>query len=282
MAKVSIKELAEIEYHGADGITPTCLEAIARIIHFGSRIHKAQLLSRINDGFGSHAFLLTMEYDDLIVIGSGFASGYSGEGPRGLSTAIKLLLKHSVDIEEYEISHQMMDRLKAGCLLIKDLDWLEQERPVRPIRYRDYILERHKEYLEKHFPASINFGLIAPNLMDLALVFFQNPSHAIDTAYKRLEDTLRQRTGLLDESGSKLFSKAFLGDDSLLHWDDVSSNEHNSKANLFKAIFGAYRNPRAHREIDTDEKASLREFMLINELYLLEASAIPREIETYE
>ena len=42
------------------------------------------------------------------------------------------------------------------------------------------------------------------------------------------------------------------------------------------AVFLAYRNPRAHREILSDPREAVREFMLINQLYLLEATAEAR------
>jgi len=283
VAKINPKDLAEIEYHGSHGITSHCLDAVARLIHFGQRIYQTRLLSCVNDGFGTHALLLTMEYENLIVIKAGFASGYGGEGTRGLSTLLKLLQKHRTEIDEYDISPAMMERLNAGCLLQSDLEWLDEARYIRPQRYYDYILDRHhQEDLERYFPPSINFGLLDPRLMDVALDFFDNPGHAIDTAYKRLEDRLRKRTELPGESGNTLLTKAFQGDRSCLHWNDENSNEHNSKANLFKAVFGAYRNPRAHREVDADDKEALREFMLINELYLLEAKAVERVVAEVE
>jgi hypothetical protein len=44
---------------------------------------------------------------------------------------------------------------------------------------------------------------------------------------------------------------------------------------LFTHIFTAYRNERAHGEINKHYKMQIREFMLINELYLLENESIP-------
>jgi hypothetical protein len=76
----------------------------------------------------------------------------------------------------------------------------------------------------------------------------------------------------------KLFSKAFLGEESLLEWHDENQAEHNSKANLFKDIFGAFRNPRAHREVKVSDQEAVREFILVNELYCLEAKALKRQL----
>ena len=41
-------------------------------------------------------------------------------------------------------------------------------------------------------------------------------------------------------------------------------------------IFTAYRNERAHSEVDKPYFKQLREFLLINELYLLESETIKR------
>lgn len=276
------RKLAQIEYHGSAGITESCLMAVSRIIHFGDVINKANLLSYFDGSCGAHSLLLTVNEHTSIAIKSGFSSGYRGEGPRGLSAVLKMLIRHNVEIEEYEVTSGIHERLDASCLLSSDLDSIEKQSPIRPIRYYDYIDESRypsgfsNDRLKRYFPPSINFGLLDERLIDLALNFHENTDHAINSAFRRLEDTIRSRTGLLDESGSKLFTKAFEGESSLLHWGDKNSGEHAGKSNLFKAIFSAYRNPRAHQEICSNEHESLREFMLINELFILEQKAYER------
>lgn len=267
------KDLAGIEYHGTDGITRHCLSAVARLIHFGEKIYKARLLSCIDrHGGGDHGLILTAEYERLVAIKPGFSSGYSGEGPGGLSAVLQMLLWQGAEISEFDVLPAVMMRLGAGCLLNKDLDDLDSAAPVRPIRYYDYILDC-KINVQNYFPPTINYGLLDSRLLDLAVNFSDNPGYAIDTAFKRLEDLIRKRVCLPGESGSKLLTKAFLGEESILHWADESPSEHNSKANLFKSAFGAYRNPRAHREVDTTDHEELVEFMLVNQLYILEADA---------
>lgn len=276
------KKLARIEYHGSAGNTESCILAVSRLIHFGDVINKANLLSYFENSCGSHSLLLTVNEYTSIVIKSGFSSGYSGEGPRGLSTVLKMLIRHNVEIDEYDISLGIHERLEASCLLNSDLDSLEEQRPIRPIRYYDYIDEEEFPYefnnskLKKYFPPSINFGLLDKRIIDLALDFHGNSDHAINSAFRRLEDIIRSRTGLLDESGLKLLTKAFEGENSFLYWRDKNNGEQAGKSNLFKAIFSAYRNPRAHREINSNKHEALREFMLINELFLLESKAYER------
>lgn len=60
----------------------------------------------------------------------------------------------------------------------------------------------------------------------------------------------------------------------------LSSKQYNEEVSnaigcLFTNIFTAYRNERAHGEINKHYKMQIREFMLINELYLLENESIP-------
>lgn len=93
---IELDKLAQIEYHGLAGITGECIKAIVRLIHFGDTIEKAMLISYTGGDAGQHCFLLTVNGEDLIAIKSGFSSGYHGEGPRGLSTAIQLLLSSTL------------------------------------------------------------------------------------------------------------------------------------------------------------------------------------------
>lgn len=281
MTKLSdIRRLAQIEYHGTPGVTQSCINALVRIINFGDRITNAILLSHN----GSHCFLLTVNYGDKIAIKSGFASGYGGEGPGGLSTALQLLVRHGAEIEEIVVDEAVIERLDASCLLSDDLERIKSTHPRRPSRWYDYIFDiegdihPNNKKLQHEFPAAVPYSLIDFRLVDLALKLTESPDAAIMTGFRRLEDIVRSRTGLLNESGVRLFQKAFLNDDSLLLWNDVESGEHKGRANLFVAIYMAFRNPRAHGEISTNETIALREFLLINELFVLESQAVVRKI----
>lgn len=73
-------------------------------------------------------------------------------------------------------------------------------------------------------------------------------------------------------SAAKLFSKAYQGENALLEWPDVEKSEAEGRASLFIGVFKSYRNKRAHHEEDTDLKSAVREFLLLNELFLLEST----------
>ena len=278
----SLRDFAGIEYMGLAGVTFECVRAISKLIHFGDKIHTARLVSSLEGETRSHGFILTINHGEQVGIKSGFASGYTGTGAVGFSIALRMLSKHGAEIEEYDVEEGFIERLNKSCLLQSDLDFLDEARYIRPYRYPDYIIDRgdidgvnNYDKIKSQFPSAIPFSLIDNRLIDLAINFPDNSDFAITSAFKRLEDIVRERTGL-NESSSKLFSKAFQGDTSLLYWDDKDKGEHGAKASMFTSIFGAYRNPRSHRELISDKNKLLREFLLINELYLLEGAAVER------
>ena len=108
------------------------------------------------------------------------------------------------------------------------------------------------------------------DLVDLAMAFAADPDACLQKAYRQLEDHLRTRTGL-KEFGGKLFSRAFQANGAVLTWDVPDPAEAQGRANLFAAVFMAYRNPRAHRLSMGDH---LSEFLLLNQLFKLEAEAV--------
>jgi uncharacterized protein (TIGR02391 family) len=108
--------------------------------------------------------------------------------------------------------------------------------------------------------------------MDLALTFWTDPDQRLVKAYRRLEDVIRERTGL-EEHGAKLFGDAFQSKPPKLAWDGIPAKEQAARANLFAAAFGVYRNPRGHKERDEKLTDLLAEFLLANELYRLERQA---------
>lgn len=280
--KVELNKLAAIEYHGADGVTQHCLDAIVRLIQFGDRIERAWLLSGEADQWNCrhHAFILSINYGDLVAIKPGFSSGYGGEGPGGLSKALQLLNRHKVEIEEHEIKPEVMERLIYGALLSSDIEAIQTSRPIRPNRFSDYIFfdsDRREIYSEQNlnflFPPVVPLSIIDTRILDLAMRLEEHPDASLFTGYKRLEGLVRGRhIELAGLSAAKLFSKAYQGDNALLEWPNVEKSEAEGRASLFIGVFKSYRNKRAHHEQDTDLKSAVREFLLLNELFLLEST----------
>lgn len=281
--KFGIDELAGIQYMGRGGTSRPCLDAIIRLIQFGDKLNEAKLLSC----GGDHCILINTNYDDWVAIKSGFTSGYPGQGPHTLSIALQILERHDVEIDEYEVSRDVIGRVDRSCLTLKDLDLLEEARPVRPQQWHDYILdddidtEKRDVRLQSYFPKSVPLGLIDSRIVDLALEFPDQPDKAIMSGYRRLEDIVRKRTGLTGEHSAKLFSSAFHKDKDkgVLDWGDIDPGEHVGRTHLFAGAYMAFRNRRAHQEPDPYAGGDLQEFLLLNHLYVLEREAKKSKVE---
>lgn len=251
------------------------MDAVMRLLQYDVRITNARLLSGPQNSHGTrgHAFLLETEYDGTVAIKSGFASGYGGEGPKGLSFVLQLLESHAVEIREFEVTEDFLERIDGSALTVGDLEKLDTQRQRHPAYWRDYVEERHEsEHLWRKFPPVIPFAIIDRRIIDLALTFFADPDKKLLTGYRRLEDIIRKRSGI-DEHGVKLFSEAFHGEKAKLGWKDIGESERIGRANLFVGAYMAYRNPRAHREPDGHAESHLTEFLLLNHLFILEKDA---------
>jgi len=270
MSSGKSNSLAGIEYSGLAGISQECQDAVMRLLQYGDRISRARILSCSN----IHCLLLSVNVGDLIAIKSGFGSGYGGEGPHAFSYVLQLLKAHSAEIEEYEVDKDVIERLDESALTQSDIDKLDAARPLRPSRWYDYVSERDWESersgeLWREFDPVIPFAVIDSRIVDLAMSFWEGPDDRLLTGYRRLEDTVRERTGL-DEHGTRLFSQAFMGPEAKLGWKDLDEGEQVGRALLFTASYQAYRNRRAHRELKEYQNEQLTEFLLLNHLYLLE------------
>jgi len=266
-------DLAGIEYHGIAGASHGCQDAVERLLQFGDKISRVRIISYENH----HCLLLTKENGDVIAIKSGFASGYGGTGPSCFSYVLQLLDSNGAEIDECEVDEGVIERLDNSALTIRDLEDIEAARPIRPSRWHDYVDEVDFERarsgtLWQNFPPIIPFAVIDSRIADLALSFWANPDDRLLKGYRRLEDTVRERTGL-DEHGTKLFSKAFSGPSPLLRWDGLDDGERAGRANLFTGAWMAHRNPRSHRQLKNHSDELLSELLLLNHLYRLEKGA---------
>jgi hypothetical protein len=265
--------VAGIEYSGLPGTSKECQDAVMRLLQYGDRISRARILTNSN----THCLLLTVNVGDLIAIKTGFASGYGGEGPSTFSYVLQLLNAHGAEIEEYDVSEDLIERLDASSLLQSDIDKLDTAKPVRPSRWYDYVREddwNHQRSGEiwREFDPVVPFAIIDNRIADLALSFWDGPSDRLLTGYRRLEDLIRKRTGL-SEHGARLFSQAFQGSSAQLVWKGLDEGEQEGRALLFIAAYKAHRNPRAHRELKEYAGEQLTEFLVLNHLFLLEKGA---------
>lgn len=245
-----------------------------RLVQYGDQISQARILTSGRH----HCFLLTINVGDIIAVKSGFGSGYSGEGPRAFSYVLQLLEAHGAEIEEYDVSGDVIERLDMSALRNRDLHMIEKARSVRPRRWYDYVTDERFERgkyakLWQEFNPLIPFAIVDPRITDLAMRFYRDPDDCLIKGYRRLEDIVRSRIGS-EQHGSKLFSQAFVGDGAKLSWHGVTAAEQAARGDLFSAAYRAFRNPRMHRELESDSHEQTSEFLLLNQLYLLEQKAV--------
>lgn len=248
------------------------MDAVVRLLGGGASLAAARIVSSSND----HCLLLTLRPGDLVAVKSGFGSGPLGEGPSGFSHLLALLRAHRIAVDEIDVDAELVQRLDGSALTNEDVQLLVNGKPVRPSRWSEYVYDRDDDagaprLWSQHDPV-VPFALIDARLFDLAQTFWDGPDDRLLKGYRRLEDIVRSRTGL-DSHSAKLFSQAFQGKPPRLTWPDCADSETSGRAQLFGGAFMAYRNPRAHRELTRGARELLREFLLLNHLYLLEAEA---------
>ena len=272
-------KFAGIQYLGESGITQTCKEAVIQLIHGGEKIKDVKILTFEEIYSKAHALLLTLRYDTQIIIKGGFASGYNGEAPKGYAYILNLLRQYTGNINEYIVPKSIFERISSSSLTVRDLEYINSIDRVSPARWCDsaYLYKEDGCDIFSEFPLAMSMALLDTRLIELALNFNENPDNAIMSAYRKIESIVRERTGLDHESSTKLFAKAFQGDDSILYWGNLDSGESKGRASLFASVFMAYRNNRAHQEPRHNLSDDIREFMLINQLFVLESKAIVRQ-----
>ena len=123
--------------------------------------------------------------------------------------------------------------------------------------------------LWQSFPSILPLSIIDPRIADLALDFWKDPDQKLTLGYRRLEDIVREKINS-KEYGTGLFTEAFLSQNPKLKWENIENSEQKGRGQLFVGAYMAYRNPRAHREIKDYSHQQLVEFLLLNQLYLLE------------
>ena len=272
-------KLAGIQYVGENGVTQKCKIAVINLLHAGEKIYDVKILTVEGHHSNFHALLLTLKFNNQVLVKGGFASGYNGEGPRGYTFILNLLIQYTVNINEYIVSESIFDRISSSALTIKDLEHINSTERVRPAKWYNFVplSNENKSNVFSEFPLSIPMALLDTRLIELALEFKTNSDNAIMKGYRKIEDIVRERTELYNESSTKLFAKAFQGDDSILYWENLDSGESKGRASLFTSVFMAYRNNRAHQEPKHNLRNDIREFMLLNQLFILENEAVVRK-----
>lgn len=276
---------ADVDYRGSRGTTQSCLEALGYALMEYRCSGIAALISGPADEHAcrSHLFILSPGYGRQTVIRDGFASGYGGEGPAGLKRAILLLDNWQWDIGEIRVDDPTFERIASGAISHTALEEVLKQRryPVSEVFYRylsrEDLDDRETQNPWASIPVALPLPLLDRRLHDLTVRFWENPDAVLSRGYRRLEDLVRAKTDI-DEHGAKLFSRAFGNESSPLTWE-LNDAESRANAQLFIAAFSAFRNARAHRELNDDEHQIVTELIHLNTLFVLESRLVRRTTE---
>lgn len=274
-----------LEYAGHCDATPPCEEAVERLLASRRTISKCLILTcRGKNRHGSHALMLTDAVGDVVMVKSGFSSGYGGTGPKGFSATIGLLNWHGVDIDEIEVPSEVLDRLDASALTVDDVALIGAASPIRPSAFWEYAFDDDLTIADRGNPWSnrepvVPLAILDERLAVLARDFWEDPDHVLTRAHRKLEEMVKAKAGITQEEAnggpSKVYSAAF-NPGGRLQWPGLTSSEQAGRAALFVGTVAAYRNPRAHRELRDRPQDALRELLLLNHLFCLEAESESR------
>ena len=249
-----------IQYHGDLNTTQSCIDAVARLSQVGSKLDQALILTCES----RHAFLITLDGYQKIVIQPGFTSGYLGESPKGLASAIKLLSQHLWELDEVNVSKKIFSRIEQCKLTSADLDHIEALPYIRPRSLGDYVYNFEIDSdikVQDLYPETIPWALIDQRIFDLALRVDSGDSSAIITGFNRFEMLLKERSSLkykIREAANSVFSNG-------RPKDQASAEE-----KFITSVYTLFRNPRAHEESDFSRADDIRCLSLINEMFLIE------------
>lgn len=268
-----------IQYLGTP-YTQDCIEALALVLQIEEQVEMALILTNNHN----HCFLI-QGYRTTYLIRYGFRSDHISEGYKGFVKALKLLQRHEVEIKELVISSKEFETIQQNSLSDSNVQsflnspYKRTHTIYEHISNLDYMLKEPLK-IDNYYPKELPLNLIDERILDLALSFKEDADASIMKAYTRLEDIIRKKLNS-QKFSSSLMEDAFCSDLkknrlSPFKWETENEESSTAIGRLFTNTFKAYRNPRAHSEVKKSTSQLQREFLLINELYLLENESIQR------
>lgn len=174
-----------VQYLGEDGFTQTCILAVNAILNSGILPEKATIVSFVYDRRShprqeDHLLIFwNWQYMPVVVIPSGFASGYGGEGPRGFELALCLIREKSLPMDMVFLGEDEFKALTEANIkyadhpLFKKIK-IEAEPATWP--WYDWVSEEIEEFFEqgvllKHrYLNGYEKDLVTQALTEIALV----------------------------------------------------------------------------------------------------------------
>lgn len=147
-----------VQYLGESGITQSCLQAIDAVLSSGMLPKRATIVTHIynrksNPLQEEHLFIFwNWQYIPILIIPSGFASGYPGEGPKGFALAICMIWDKEIPIDIVFLNEEEFRILDEQR--INDCDHhlfkkIKTNSEPLSLLYNEWVPEQYKELLEK-------------------------------------------------------------------------------------------------------------------------------------
>jgi hypothetical protein len=120
------KERQKVQYLGETGHTATCILAINAIINSGIFPEKATIVTNVTNRSSQpiqedHLFIFwNWQYMPVVIIPSGFASGYPGEGPRGFQLTTCMIKEKGMPLDESFVDEPTFEALDKGKITYTD------------------------------------------------------------------------------------------------------------------------------------------------------------------
>jgi hypothetical protein len=114
------EERQKVLYFGNSGYTQPCLLAISAILNSGILPERATIISHIYNSKSErlqeeHLFVFwNWQYIPVVVIPSGFASGYGGEGPKGFALAICMIKEKGIPLDGIFVEEPVFNAIDKG------------------------------------------------------------------------------------------------------------------------------------------------------------------------
>lgn len=144
----------DIKYEGSTRATQYCIDDFMKRLYGSRKITDMTILTCEK----YHALMLCFENRDIVVfIKSGLTSGYSGEGPKGISLIIRLAEEAGITIKELKATTSLFKRINSSRATVKDVEFIKKngtenfdyDRLCLPNVDKEYV-KRAKESFKKN------------------------------------------------------------------------------------------------------------------------------------
>lgn len=180
-------ERQKVLYFGTSGYTQPCILAICSILNSGILPESATIVSHARNRRSqslqeNHLFIFwNWQYYPVVVIPSGFASGYTGEGSKGFALAICLIREKGIPLSGISVNETVFYELDNSQVLYTDTQVLHEIKAKSeilnwpwynwvPIEYEEALerkqLWRHQYLQGYHFDNYISNAISNIDLID--------------------------------------------------------------------------------------------------------------------